>query len=218
MLTAVRVVLVDLGRPPSAVEALTATLATDERRGSPESQVARAALRDLLGEELGAAPESVEISRECARCGDPDHGKPFVVGADLSFSLSHSASVAVVALVRDSSQIGIDLEAVRDRVRLQDLAQRVCSPEQFDAWQALPVADQLPGFFRLWTAKEAYLKATGEGITTSLAAVPERPDGWFVGTVPGMPEGYVAALAIDRPEIEITAVEWRLNPSGGTEG
>jgi 4'-phosphopantetheinyl transferase len=218
MLTAVRVVQVDLEQPEEAVAALDATLAVSERQGSREARVARAAARHLLARELGIAPAAVEISRHCAHCGDPAHGKPFVIGDQISFSLTHSGSLGCVAIAPAGVRLGVDVEAVRERVRLHQLAARVCAPAELAAWESLPVDEQLAGFFALWTAKEAYLKATGKGITSSLADVPPTLDGWDFRPLGAMPNGYVGALAVDRAEIEVVSETWVFNPNGGIAG
>ena len=70
------------------------------------------------------------------------------------------------------------------------------APEEFDAWEPLAADAQLDQFLRIWTAKEAYLKAIGLGIVTRLAKVPVAPDGWNVDPIVA-PPGFVATLATD---------------------
>src|SRR6266478_4912921 len=95
----VRVFSVDLDRPADVVERLDATLAPEERNAPAPIRVARAMTRVVLADALGMDPDRVSISRRCAHCGDPAHGRPTVAGDDrVSFSLSHSGSFAVIAL------------------------------------------------------------------------------------------------------------------------
>jgi 4'-phosphopantetheinyl transferase len=156
----------------------------------------------MVSDVLGA----VQISRECRRCGDAKHGKPFVVGDDdLSFSVSHSGAVALLAVARGAT-VGIDLEAVRSRPHLEKLAARVLTPDALDAFSAADDSARLVTFLRAWTEKEAYLKAIGLGIATDLRAV-TVPDDWTVERLDALPE-YVAALAVDRPA-EIMRSDWQ---------
>ena len=154
----VRVFSVDLDRPAGVVEYLDGLLATDERNAPPPIRVARAMTRVVLAEALGTDPERVPISRRCAHCGHPTHGRPTVAGDDrISFSLSHSGSFAVIALVDGAARIGVDVEQVRPRRRLGALAARVLNDDEHAAWLALGEDgdEQLRAFLRAWTAKEA---------------------------------------------------------------
>jgi phosphopantetheinyl transferase len=182
----------------------------------PTSPVARAAALVVLGRELGVAPEAVEITRECVLCGDPNHGKPRLVNdPSISFNLSHSGAHAVVAVARDGVVVGVDVETVRPRTHLARLAARTLTPAQLDAWHGLAADQQLEFFLRGWTAKEAYLKAIGTGVTTMLKEVPDEPDGWSLHAL-AVPEGYVGTLAVDARDVTIE--EMVFSSSAGTEG
>jgi 4'-phosphopantetheinyl transferase len=201
---------VDLDQPPSVVDALRAHLDEAEVRAAASRSndairdryvVAHGALRMILGARLGIAPGAVEFDRRCARCGDPDHGKPAVVmeaalPADrLEFSLSHSESVAMVAVVT-GARIGVDVEVERPRRHLDALAARVLAAEDHADWLDRSESEQLHAFLGQWTAKEAYLKAIGAGITVALRDVPVEPDGWTAIGVASPPDT-VARIAVD---------------------
>ena len=182
----------------------------------PSRDVARDAARTVLGRELGVAPEAVEITRECLLCGHATHGKPRLVNdPSLSFSLSHSGAHAVVALGTNGTIVGVDVEAVRPRPHLARLAARTLGPAQLAAWHALPPEAQLEFFLRCWTAKEAYLKAMGTGVTAKLSDVPDEPAGWTLRAL-AAPAGYIATLAVDAPEA--TVEESVFSSSDGTAG
>jgi len=147
---------------------------------------------DLLTSTLGT---EIVISRECARCGDPTHGKPFVVGRpDVSFSISHSGELGVVVLATDGTTVGVDVEAVKPRPYLARMAERSLDPRAFTAWLDAPPAEQLELFLHAWTAKEAYLKAIGLGIATRLADIEVPQPGWASQAI-SVPAGYVATVA-----------------------
>jgi 4'-phosphopantetheinyl transferase len=200
---------IDLDQPRAVVEALRAHLDDVEVRAAAQRSndtvrdryvVAHGALRAILGARLGITPGEVVFDRHCRRCGDPVHGKPMVVSdappeQQVHFSLSHSESVAVVAVVT-GTRIGADVERERPRARLDALAARVLDPEDHADWVDLPESGRLRAFLERWTAKEAYVKAIGAGITVPLRDVPIEPDGWTVASFES-PPGTVARVAVE---------------------
>lgn len=201
---------VDLDQPLAVVDALrghldaSETLAAAARTNDTLRNryvVAHGALRSILGARLAIPPGEVEISRCCARCGDPAHGKPELAGPAagqperLEFGLSHSESVALIA-VTTGARVGIDVEMERPRSRLDALAARVLGSEAHADWLDLAPTEQLRAFLEQWTSKEAYLKAIGAGITVALRDVPVEPEGWMV-TGFASPPGTVARVAVE---------------------
>jgi 4'-phosphopantetheinyl transferase len=80
--------------------------------------------------------------------------------------LSHTGDLALVALA--DCEIGIDIEALRPLADAVDLAGRFfCAEEAAEIRRALP-AQQAEIFLRVWTRKEAVLKALGIGIGDGL--------------------------------------------------
>jgi 4'-phosphopantetheinyl transferase len=209
---------VDLDQPPAVVDTLRAYLDDDEVRTAAGRSndavrnryvVAHGALRSILGAQLGVAPAAVAFDRRCRRCGDPAHGKPQVVldalpDARVQFSLSHSGSVAVVAVVT-GARIGADVEELRPRARLDALAARVLDSEDHADWLDVPEDEQLQAFLAHWTAKEAYAKAIGVGITVPLRDLPTEPDGWTVTSFEA-PPGTVGRVAVEGHAVVRTTV------------
>jgi len=117
----------------------------------------------------------------------------------VEFNLSHSDDLALVAVAR-AHQLGVDLERWSEGVEHLELAERFFSPAERDALRALAHAPDLveAGFFAAWTRKEAYLKATGHGISRGLHH-------FDVTLAPGEP----AQLLADRLDPEATA-RWSL--------
>jgi 4'-phosphopantetheinyl transferase len=191
----VQVVAVDLALPAAVVARLDGLLPAAERSARPAVRVLRATTREVLGARLGVPPESLEVSRRCRHCGHPTHGKPTLLDAPgVSFSVSHSGTIGVIAVAGEGVHVGVDIEQVRPRTNLAGLAARTLGPEALVAWRAAPEAEQLTRFLHAWTAKEAYLKAVGTGITVRLSEVPEQPVGWSVEEF-SVADGYVGALA-----------------------
>jgi len=180
--------------------------------GSARTDRARALTRRVLAGEIGVETGSVKVSRMCAHCGDPEHGRPVLVGGERSFSVSHSGDRLVVATTEPELRVGIDLELVRDRPRLDALAHRTLDDDAYAAWCAVPEPDRLTAFLHAWTAKEAYLKAIGLGIATALRDVAARPVGFAFHDLDLWPDA-VATVAVDAAD-----ATWRVMSSDGTAG
>jgi 4'-phosphopantetheinyl transferase len=101
------------------------------------------------------------------------HGKPSLAASaahsGVQFNLAHSAELALVAVTRGRS-VGVDLEEWNADIEHIELSERFFSPVERAALRALEGEQDavVAGFFAAWSRKEAYLKATGEGITRGL--------------------------------------------------
>jgi 4'-phosphopantetheinyl transferase len=122
--------------------------------------VSRGLLRTTLAGYLHCGPRELEFSIG-------EHGKPTLLGHDLAFNLSHSQDSLLLA-VSNLQTVGVDVETIKPRKSLQGIAQRCFSAGEFKHWQQLPSAEQTGQFFRLWTIKEAFVKAVGRGIALGL--------------------------------------------------
>ncbi len=121
----------------------------------------RAALRRLLGEATGASPEKLAFALG-------PYGKPALAGAEtLHFNVSHSGALALIG-VSSNHPIGVDIELMRENVDELALARSFFCAEEHGLLASLEGAAQLAAFYRIWTCKEAVLKAFGVGITAYL--------------------------------------------------
>jgi 4'-phosphopantetheinyl transferase len=220
---AVRLFTIELDPPAAVVTALAATLDGHEQRaavaraGVPRRRyvVAHGALRELLGAALTREPAAIEFDRRCRHCGDPTHGKPAVVGAaECSFSLSHSAGLAVVAIAIGRGAVGVDVEVRRERRHLERLAARVFTPAEMDDWRRQPPGEQLDAFLRVWTIKEAIGKATGHGLVRPRRE-PAPAEGWRLTNLAPTPES-VVGLAVEGTDDDDGAVATWVPGSGVT--
>lgn len=120
----------------------------------------RGIMRTLLGQYLRADPAKVEFAYGPS-------GKPFLCGrfreSELKFNLAHSENLAVFAITCGRA-IGVDIERIRPVTGLDELVARYFSAREMTLFYGLPSEQKLVAFFNLWTRKEAWLKATGEGI------------------------------------------------------
>jgi 4'-phosphopantetheinyl transferase len=115
----------------------------------------RGMMRALLARRLGVDPGSLAFAVG-------DKGKPSLVGDPTGFNLSHSEGRGVLA-IGPVEHLGIDIEGYDRRVDHAGLARR-CFRDSEIAWMERFAPDERHlAFFRIWTAKEARMKATGEG-------------------------------------------------------
>ncbi len=109
--------------------------------------------KQMLAAHTGRAIEEITISRTEA-------GKPYAENCPAHFNLSHSGEFIACAV--DDAPLGIDIEAVKP-LDLK-VARRVCTDPELE-YLAPERPDALRRFYKIWTAKEAYFKARGTGIT-----------------------------------------------------
>lgn len=121
----------------------------------------RGLLRHTLGHYLATDPAGLRFSRN-------PHGKPALLGEALHFNLSHSGDWLAIA-VSDLESIGVDIERLRPRPGLAAIAARCFSRQEFAVWQSRPEPLRQQLFYRMWTKKEAFVKAVGRGLSLGLA-------------------------------------------------
>ncbi len=124
--------------------------------------ITRANLRRLLGEYLGCCGTEINFCYS-------SHGKPSLSesASDIRFNVTHSGDVALLGFVQ-SCEIGIDVEQVRQNEELDKLAERFFSLREREQVLGLTGEEKQTAFYRIWTRKEAYVKALGCGISLAL--------------------------------------------------
>lgn len=203
-------------RPHDAVEAdCLALLGPDERARAerfkverPRRQfvITRGALRRLLADRLGRPAAALAF-------GAGPHGKPFLIAdgepSGLHFNVSHSAGRGLVAI--GAAAVGVDIECLERNADFDLVARGVFTAVEQTALGARAGAERVALFFRLWTVKEALIKARGSGFAYPPARF-EVPEPLRAGagrgafTFPGeaapvwritdlSEDGYAAALA-----------------------
>jgi 4'-phosphopantetheinyl transferase len=163
----------------------------------------RAFLRRVLAGYLDMEPEGVRFR------GTPG-GRP---GQDhdprISFNASQSCGLAVVAVTHDH-EVGVDIEGRRTLPSVLADAEASFSAGEIEELRALPEAARSAAFLRLWTRKEAVVKASGLGLSLPLSGftvqypgevVTRRTDGRdghtrYVLADLDVPAAYLAAVAI----------------------
>lgn len=155
-------------------------------------------LRRAVAREVGADPAELRFAYS-------ESGKPSLPDGP-RFSLAHSDAHALLALSM-GADVGADLELVRPDVAEPSVAESFFSPAEQATLAALPPPERLRRFFDLWTLKEAYLKATGAGITPP-GALAELPAGGWVAERPPVPDGYAAAVVALVEEATFSFGSW----------
>jgi 4'-phosphopantetheinyl transferase len=115
-------------------------------------------VRSLLAQYSGGADIRIDYD---------ERGKAHLRGAALHFNVSHSGGALAVAVSR-SQALGIDLEHRRRPRRALELARRFFAPHEAQALAGMAEAERQVAFFKLWTCKEAWVKADGRGIAAGL--------------------------------------------------
>lgn len=109
------------------------------------------------------------------------YGKPYLPENEIHFNLSHSRNIAALAL-SPTTPIGIDIEFIDRNVNVHSLS-KTCYTDAERAVLTRLTGDSLHRrFFAFWTAKEARMKLTGEGMTLAPKSIALALDvGWPVG-------------------------------------
>jgi 4'-phosphopantetheinyl transferase len=175
-----------------------------------------AAVRRILAQYLELTPDSVRIARSTI-------GKPFVEGCDLAFNIAHSGSFALCA-VAPRGAVGVDIERRRHVEDIDRVVQKFFSAAETAEFRRNDPSARLEVFFRVWTRKEALLKATGQGLrpamdsmdvsaatcagsAAELSGHPGLPGTWSLRSFTPSP-GYVGALACHGDLASLDFFDW----------
>jgi 4'-phosphopantetheinyl transferase len=127
----------------------------------------RGLLRILLGSYLGLEPSAIQFTYGI-------HGKPALTsrfnGKVLEFNLSHSKGKAVYVFNWDQP-VGIDIEYGHPLKNMDDFALQFFTPNECKFIHSLSKDRKQESFLKIWTCKEAFLKANGSGLTTPINQV-----------------------------------------------
>ena len=187
-----------------------------------ERYVARSgALRRLLSGYVGVAPERLAFAAGA-------HGKPYLEnpgGADIDFNASSSGDWAMVAVTR-GRPVGIDIERIDAARSDPALVAQFFAPGERQRLGRLDGQRWIDGFFNCWVRKEAFIKATGEGLSRALDDFevslepgepacllragddPREASRWQMATLDPV-DGYAHALAVAGEVGELTGLMWQ---------
>ena len=199
--------------------------AAQARRFIPDRErelyvAAHGLLRLLLGASVGAAPGSLRFA--AGRWGKPHLVDPSAA-APPEFNIAHSGERVLVAF-GSGGAVGVDVERHRGMRDTLDIAERFFSPRESSVVRGLDGASRDEAFFRIWTRKEAVVKAAGLSVATysreaevlpgpaapsegrsTISGEPGALELWWVDLP--MEAGYAAALAAPRPILRVALRE-----------
>lgn len=162
----------DLNQPTEKLQQHLPILSLDERervsrfyfdKHRKHFVVCRGQLRTILSLYLNIDPREI-------RFWYGPQGKPYIASEQdngVRFNLSHANGIALYAVTM-GSELGIDFEQIRCISDLGLLAKQILSSEEAVDYDKLPSKMKPEALMRCWVRKEAYLKATGEGMIRSL--------------------------------------------------
>jgi 4'-phosphopantetheinyl transferase len=173
-------------------------------------------LRNILARTLNEPPEKIRIH-------NTGYGKPYLAdNPALAFNLSHSASAMVIA-VSWNCQLGVDVEHCKSRTSLAGLVDKCFAEEEIAYWNKLPETQKTAEFYRFWTRKEAFVKATGHGIALGLNCCVINPENqteflripvdcglastWHVLDM-DLGRGLCSALVTDKDIFSVRLINW----------
>ncbi len=216
----IHVWLVPMDNAHDSVPSCEKLLSSDERERAGRFKfvrdrnryiVAHAALRWILAAYLRLNPLDFRFLLG-------PRGKPRLESGRLTFNLTHSHEVALIA-VTQSREVGVDVEWVSQDFAFDEVAERFFTPSEVAALAALPRQLQRQAFYKCWTSKEAYLKAKGTGLSGELDEVEiVRGQDEVVRIEGGVPnwtltelssiEGYEAALVVEGHKAPLEYCLW----------
>jgi 4'-phosphopantetheinyl transferase len=216
-----------LDLPGKSVQGLIGSLSIDERmkaehfrfeRDRSQFIAARGILRLILACYLGVEPGAIRF------CYEKD-GKPRLQNAfaksGIQFNLSHSEGLALYVFTH-GHEVGVDIEYMREMPEMEQIAEQFFSVRDRVFFDALPASEKQETFFNLWVRKEAFVKATGDGLSypldtfdvsvasgklSRILGTARETSGWSIGDVRPA-EGFAGAFAVEGGDWEVQNWQW----------
>jgi 4'-phosphopantetheinyl transferase len=216
--------------PGEKLQLLVQTLDSDERvrasrfyfeQDRMQFIVRHGLLRIILASYLNIEPDKLQFDYTA-------NGKPYLVqkfrDKELQFNLAHSHELALCALTLDR-RIGIDIEHIYNFAETDQLANRILSRQEKAESRKWPPNEKLEILFRYWTCKEAYVKATGEGLALPLEDIhlslkpgsiarlvsvkrsAQEASRWSLQELLPVP-GFAAALVVEGHDYHLNLWQW----------
>ncbi len=169
----VDLITIPLTQPDNVINALYWFLTESEKnrlvrfRYSQERNryiVCHGAVRQILARYLGKPYAMIKVEQTPS-------GKPYIPkkggGVEIQFNYSHSEDLAICALSPDLN-LGIDIQFIHPFMDLEKLVATYFSEEERLFFESVEKNNSLHQFFTLWTRKEAFVKAIGQGLSFPL--------------------------------------------------
>ncbi len=207
---------------PSEVERAS-RFATAELRS--RFAFSRGALRYILSCYTHESPELLKFD-------SGPYGKPLLRRPACCFNVTHSGLLMACA-VSQMAPIGIDVEQIREIPGMFAIANGHFAPGECERLGALPAVYRTRGFFECWTLKEAFIKATGLGLSQGLHhfevtfgpgvfprlvrvdGLYDAPEQWKLQTLE-LAEDYCGAVAVRARNIRLSLHQLETNKIAGS--
>lgn len=163
----------DLDQSPFVIQRLSALLSSDEKKRSERFifdkdrnrfVVRHALLRVLLSHYIGTKPDYIQFCYN-------QNGKPalpeMLNSKDIRFSLSSSRGFCLFAITR-CREIGVDIEFSGRSLDGDQIISNFFTEKEKYFFYCLNKKQRENAFFKLWTKKEALIKALGIGLSLPL--------------------------------------------------
>lgn len=217
----------DLDQKTPRLRRLELNLSADERARAARFRFARDRERFVTARGLLREILSLYLNVETQRLsfGYGTNGKPFLTEhGDLRFNVSHSLDTVLIA-VAHKCKVGVDIECTRGSLAVEEVAETVFSASEKQAVSSVDSEAKRMAFLRLWTRKEAYIKADGRGVslplehidvsapTDRVAALDETTGEWLVLTdwtlrTLAVGPDYAASLVVEDHGWELACWQW----------
>lgn len=123
--------------------------------------IARGLLRILLSRYLNIKSQKINFRYA-------EKGKPYLEHpSNIKFNLSHSKNYIVLAFTKNI-ELGIDVEYAKNNLEILQVAESFFSKQEIKALKSVQSIYRLSAFYNCWTRKEAFIKATGDGLSFPL--------------------------------------------------
>ncbi|MDD1724018.1 MAG: 4'-phosphopantetheinyl transferase superfamily protein [Methanospirillum sp.] len=131
--------------------------------------------RVLLSRYTGISPEEISF-------GEDPYGKPFIRNRNsylISFNVSHSKDRFLMGICRNRD-IGVDIQQIDPGIPVMKIARRFFQPVDYGYLASLPGDELISEFYRIWTMKEACIKAVGKGFSFPAEQIPRMSSNPFI--------------------------------------
>lgn len=156
--------------PNEKLSSYEQTLSSDERSRAAQFKfdhhrkrfiTGRGILREILSSYVEVEPVQLKLYHSAL-------GKPSLAGLPencmLQFNLAHSSNLLLIAITRVCA-IGIDVEWIQSITDIETVGRHFFSADEAQRLMALPEDERVLAFYKVFVRKEAYLKATGAGLS-----------------------------------------------------
>jgi 4'-phosphopantetheinyl transferase len=191
------------------------------RKVRNQKVISKAIVKNILSKYLGVTINQIKFSYN-------KFGKPVLPAdinlQDLNFNVSHSGELGIIALTK-KYKIGVDVERIAELADIDDIIQMCFSKDEQRLFHGVKDPEKTTLFYRIWTGKEAFVKAIGKGfsfplknisfklnhnkeiVISDIIEVPENLNDWQIYNF-NPQENYSSAVVVNLNSFLIRKFEW----------